>query len=477
MASIIGRKAEISELSARYNSGKSEFIAIYGRRRVGKTFLIKEYFKNHFAFQHTALSLVDKKSGQRTEQLKHFFYSLRQYGWEGEQQPSSWLEAFFLLKQLLGQKDDGSRQVVFIDELPWMDTPGSGFVTALESFWNGWGDCRDNLMLVVCGSATSWMSNRLINDKGGLYGRLTDVIKLEPFTLSECAQFYEANGINLSRYDITEGYMILGGIPYYMDYFAKGFSLAQNIDNLFFKKNAKLKDEFSRLFRSVFINPEMKMKIVRALGTCHKGLTREQIVQKTNIKGGGTLSESLAALEESDFLVKYVPYGCSKRAVHYKLSDNFCWFWLHFMEQDRKQEDFWQVNENKPAVRSWCGIAFEEVCFNHIRQIKQALGISGVTTRISSFIEQGDNHSEGMQIDMIIDRDDRVLNLCEMKFIQSDFAVDRDYSRKIANRVQFLLQKENRTIHSTLITTYGLKYNEYSGSFQKTITLDDLFVG
>ncbi|MCQ2277457.1 MAG: hypothetical protein MJZ87_11025, partial [Bacteroidales bacterium] len=175
-------------------------------------------------------------------------------------------------------------------------------------------------------------------------------------------------------------------------------------------------------------------------------------------------------------IISWFSFSCLYR-THVKLTDNFCWFWLHFMEQDRKQEDFWQVNENKPAVRSWCGIAFEEVCFNHIRQIKQALGISGVTTRISSFIEQGDNHSEGMQIDMIIDRDDRVLNLCEMKFVQSDFAVDRDYSRKIANRVQFLLQKENRTIHSTLITTYGLKYNEYSGSFQKTITLDDLFVG
>ncbi len=476
MSEIIGRKNEIAELTARYNSGKAEFIAVYGRRRVGKTFLIKEFFHNQFAFQHTGLSQVDKASGKKEEQLTKFLYSLQQYGWENDKAPASWLEAFFFLEQLLANKDDGKRQVVFIDELPWMDTPGSGFITALESFWNGWGYFRDNLCLVVCGSATSWMSNVLINNKGGLYGRLTHSIKLEQFTLNECEQYFSQAGIRMSRYDIAESYMAIGGIPYYMSYFEKGLSLAQNIDNLFFKKNAKLKNEFERLFRSVFTSPETKMQIVRALGRKHKGLTREQIAQAIHSKSGGTLTEALKALEDSDFIVKYVPYGYSKRESHYKLIDHFCWFWLHFMEQGNRPENFWQLNENLSSIRAWCGIAFEEVCFHHIRLIKRALGIEGVAAQISAYAVTGDDETDGLQIDMLIDRADRVINVCEMKFVNGDFTVDKSYHRKLTNRLLAFRQNEKKSVHSTLVTTYGLNQNEYSGVFQNCITLDDIFL-
>lgn len=476
MANIIGRKKEIAELSARYKSGDAEFIAVYGRRRVGKTFLIKEFFHNQFAFQHTGLSQVDKASGQKNEQLTKFFYSLQQYGWENDKVPSSWLEAFFFLQQLLTNKENGKRMVVFIDELPWMDTPGSGFITALESFWNGWGYFHNNLCLIVCGSATSWMSNVLINNKGGLFGRLTHSIKLEQFTLSECEHYYTNAGIHMSRYDIAESYMVMGGIPYYMSYFEKGCSLAQNIDKLFFQKNAKLKNEFERLFRSVFTNPEAKMQIVRALGKKHKGLTREQIAQATDSKSGGTLTDTLKALEDSDFIIRYVPYGCSKREIHYKLIDHFCWFWLHFMEQGNRQEDFWKLNENKSSVKAWCGIAFEEVCMNHIGQIKRALGIEGVSTQISSYSVPDNDESDGFQIDMLIDRADRIINVCEMKFVNGDFTVDKSYHRKLTNRLLTFRQNEKKSIHSTLVTTYGISQNEYSSIFQNCISLDELFL-
>ena len=258
MSSIIGRDKEIKELVELYNSDKSEFVAVYGRRRVGKTFLIDEALKGKITFRHAGLSPVDEegKKNSLKDQLKHFYFSLQMQGMKKSKCPSSWMEAFFMLSQLLEAKDNGKRQVVFLDELPWMDTPRSGFITAFEGFWNTWGCHRDNLMLVVCGSANSWMLDNLVNSHGGLYGRTTYEVKLSPFKLGECEQFLKKKGIRMSRYDIVQSYMVLGGIPYYLGYMKKGLSLAQNIDLLFFEKDAKLRNEYDRLFASVFSNPE-----------------------------------------------------------------------------------------------------------------------------------------------------------------------------------------------------------------------------
>lgn len=238
MSSIIGRDKEIKELVELYNSDKSEFVAVYGRRRVGKTFLIDEALKGKITFRHAGLSPVDEegKKNSLKDQLKHFYFSLQMQGMKKSKCPSSWMEAFFMLSQLLEAKDNGKRQVVFLDELPWMDTPRSGFITAFEGFWNTWGCHRDNLMLVVCGSANSWMLDNLVNSHGGLYGRTTYEVKLSPFKLGECEQFLKKKGIRMSRYDIVQSYMVLGGIPYYLGYMKKGLSLAQNIDLLFLKR-------------------------------------------------------------------------------------------------------------------------------------------------------------------------------------------------------------------------------------------------
>ena len=246
---MIGREEEIREMNERYDSGRPEFIAVYGRRRVGKTYLIDEALKDRITFRHSGLSPVDEQNHKNglKEQLRHFYLSLQLQGMKKSKCPTSWLEAFFMLEMHLQSIDDGSRQVVFLDELPWMDTPRSGFITALEAFWNGWAYHRDNMMLVVCGSATSWMTDKLINNYGGLYGRLTSRMKLSPFTLNECERFFQSKGITLSRYDIAQGYMVVGGIPYYLDYMRKGLSLAQNIDRMFFAEGAKLRDEYDSL--------------------------------------------------------------------------------------------------------------------------------------------------------------------------------------------------------------------------------------
>ena len=183
---MVGRKKEINELNNLYHSNKAELVAIYGRRRVGKTYLVDETFKGRITFRHAGLSpAAENKKGMLKAQLEHFYYSLLLQGMKKSKKPENWLEAFFMLEMHLETIDDGGRQLIFLDELPWLDTPRSGFMTAFEAFWNTWGCHRDNLMVVVCGSANSWILDKLINNHGGLYNRVTYEIKLAPFTLGE----------------------------------------------------------------------------------------------------------------------------------------------------------------------------------------------------------------------------------------------------------------------------------------------------
>lgn len=480
MGNIIGRKKELRELQELYDSGKSELVAVYGRRRIGKTFLIDEALKGKITFRHAGLSPVDKSIDKNSlkNQLKHFYLSLQLQGMKKSKCPVSWMEAFFLLSRFLESKDNGCRQVVFLDELPWMDTPRSGFITAFEGFWNTWACHRDNIMLVCCGSANSWMLNNLFNNHGGLYGRTTYEIKLYPFTLHECETFYQSKGIRMSRYDIVQSYMILGGIPYYLGYLRKGMSLPQNVDNLFFAPNAKLQGEYDRLFASVFSNPDEMKRIVLLLGTKHSGFTRAEISDILAIPSSGALSKMLDALVASDFIEKYTPFGHTKRGDFYRLTDPFCLFYQKFADGHRSlDEAFWMHNSNSATINSWRGIAFEEVCFLHMAQIKKALGISGVSSTHSSWSVKGDGDTDGTQIDLLIDRKDNVVNMCEMKFYNDSFSVDKAYHATLVRRLNILSGQltRHKIVHSTLITTYGLAYNEYSGDFQQVVTLDDLF--
>lgn len=471
---MIGRQREKAELLKAYESSKAELVAIYGRYGVGKTTLVEETLKERITFHHIGLACPQDKL---KIQLSHFYNSLIIQGMEPCKKPESWLDAFLLLEMHLQKIDDGKRQLVFFDELPWMDTPRSGFLQAFEGFWNNWGCHRKNLMVIVCGSANSWILNKLINAHGGLYGSVTHEIKLTPFTLHECEEYYKANNIKLSRYDIVQSYMILGGIPFYMGYIDGELSLAQNIDNLFFSKNAQLMIEYDRLFSSVFESTERIKTIVNLLGTRNAGFTRKEIVEKLGITDGVTITSALNALITSDFIIKYVPFGFSKREAHYKLIDPFCLFYIHFMnEQKGINEKFWQQNVSSQSLSTWRGYAFENVCFNHTEEIKRALGISGVITESSQWTKRGDD-DKGTQIDLLIIRKDNVINMCELKFYSRDFEVTKDYYRTLLNR-ETMLQNEvspKVTIRNTLITTFGLKKNEYSGIFTNVILLDDLF--
>ena len=473
---IIGRKEEIKELERLYRSSSSEFVAVYGRRRVGKTFLIKEVFKDRMTFWHTGLSPYDRdRKFLLRDQLQTFYYSLQDYGLQGESCPKSWLEAFRLLEKLLTQKDDGSRQVVFIDELPWMDTARSRFIPALEHFWNGWVTRHDNIMLIVCGSATAWMEDNLINSKGGLYNRLNHEIKLFPFTLNECEEYFKSQEIMMSRYDVAQTYMVFGGIPHYLSLYEKGLSTPQNIDLLLFGKNAKLKTEFDRLFGSLFTNSEDYIKVIRLLAQRRGGYTRKEILKATGIKDGGGASDILKGLVASDFITAYAPFGEGK-IERFKLTDPFCLFYLNFIDGHKNIDpQFWQNNNLSPRLNTWRGYAFEELCFAHISQIKAKLGIAGVTSSESSWIVENSDHKQ--QIDMLIDRSDNVVNLCEIKFYASAFTIDKLYDALLRERTQTLIERipRKKTVHLTILSSYGLKQNEYCGQVQSVVTLDDLF--
>ena len=474
---IIGREKEIRELEDILNSRKAEFVVVYGRRRVGKTYLVREFFNNKFAFHHTGLSPFElSEENILAEQLKSFALTLSRFGRAEGNCPNSWMEAFEMLRDLLEKRKEKGKKVVFIDEMPWMDTPRSGFMTAFEHFWNGWASgCRD-IILVVCGSATSWINDTLINNHGGLYDRVTRTIHLSPFDLKESRELLESEGIQINDYNLVQSQMIFGGIPFYLSNFRRDMSLPQNIDRMFFEKDAKLKNEFSRLFSSSFTNAEVCEKIVRLLFKRKYGYTRNELAKMSGNTTGGTFSKILEGLESSGIIISYRNLR-DKRKIYYKLIDSFCLFYLTFVDGNKtSDEHFWQNSSNSQSIESWCGISFENLCFAHINQIRQALGISGVRTEVSTWIFPGDEEHQGAQIDMVLTRADGIINLCEMKFSRNDFTVTKDYDRRLRERTETFreIEKTRKTIHNTLITTYGLKHNAWSDLFQSTVTIDAL---
>ena len=469
---IIGRKEEQKILLSAVQSEYSEFIAVYGRRRVGKTFLIRETFGYKFTFQHTGLA-----KGNIKDQLFSFAISLRDAGYDDCPVPKSWLEAFSLLSNFLRDSTD-EKKIIFLDELPWMDTPRSNFISAFEHFWNAWASARKDIVLIICGSATSWILNKVINDHGGLHNRVTRQIALQPFTLRECEMYVQSKGFEMSRYQIAECYMVLGGIPFYWSLLEKGLSLAQNIDKIFFSKNGKLSNEFNQLYASLFKSPEQYINIVTALGKKKAGMTREEILAATCLQSNGALSKVLDELEYCGFVRKYNGYGKKSKQAIYQLIDNYTLFYFKFIQQNHNNDEhFWSASIDSSMHRVWSGLAFERLCMTHVQQIKAALGIAGVLSNVYSWKKDADDYSNGAQIDMLIDRNDQIINLCEMKYSLFEYAIDADYEKSLRNKKSAFIDatKTRKAVHITMVTTYGVRQNSHSGIVQSEVTLDDLF--
>lgn len=472
-AMIIGRKREQKELLKAYESEYSEFVAVTGRRRIGKTFLVRETFDYKFAFQHSGLANQNTRA-----QLREFRLSLIRCGLKKCRIPVDWSDAFFLLSQLLDQQKDG-KKVVFIDELPWMDAPRSNFVSAIEHFWNGYAAARKDILLIICGSATSWIINNVFKDHGGLHNRVTYRINLAPFTLSECEQYAQNRHLGMSRYGVLECYMVMGGVPFYWSMLERGKSVAQNIDALFFSPTGKLHYEYSELYKSLFKNPEPYIKVVEILGTKRIGMAREELINEGGLANNGLLTRVLEDLETCGFIRKYNYQGIKHMTAIYQLIDNYTLFYYKFLHNRAGlDENFWSINLNTPVRNAWEGLAFERVCFEHIRQIKLALGIAGVTTQIYSWRAKDDPvYGDGAQIDMVIDRADQIVDLCEMKFSTAEYAIEKSDDESLRHKARRFseAQKGYKAVHTILITPFGIKRNMYQHSVQNVVTAEDLF--
>ncbi len=469
------RKNEQKKLKDLLETDKSEFVAVYGRRRIGKTFLIRESYGYKFAFEHTGL----RKGGTR-KQLKSFHDKLSKCGYHDCPALRDWADAFIRLGEMLEKMPVG-KKVVFLDECPWLDTPRSGFLDELDHFWNDWCTMRKDIVLVICGSAASWVVDKVIDNYGGLHNRLTRQVYLRPFSLHECEELVRSKGIVFNRRQILESYMIMGGVPYYWDLLDRSLGLAQNIDALFFRHTGELSDEYDHLYSSLFKNPDPYFKVISALGKRRYGLTRDEIVSRTGIPSSGNLTKVLKALVQCDFVRAYSLPGRRMRDCIYQLVDNFTIFHQRFLvDGSNRMENFWTTSENTQPVRIWCGLAFERVVLQHEEQVKRKLGISGVVTRTYGwrYIADGDN-ADGAQVDLVLDRNDRVVNICEIKYRRGEelYAISDEEDRDLVNKREAYIKETGTTsaVHLTMVTVNGLKHNAGWNDIQSEVTLDDLF--
>lgn len=470
MSRVIGRVEHKEKLDSYISGSSSEFIVVYGRRRVGKTFLIREYLKEKFNFQMTGMA-----NASMNEQLINFHATIQKFSSEPVSFCKNWFDAFQQLIALL-EKSKSQRKIVFIDELPWLDSPKSGFLSAFEHFWNHWASARMDVLLIVCGSATSWITKNILNNRGGLHNRVTGRMAIQPFTLRETEEYLSSRNIILNRHQLVESYMILGGIPYYLSLFEKGSSLAQNIDRLFFSPDAELRNEFKNLYASLFRNYENYEKVIEALAKKSIGLTRDELLLQTKLSDGGSFSKILQELEECRFIRKYISFDKKLKDGLYQLTDFYSLFYYKIIQKNEFNDvHFWSNSIDSAQHRAWSGYAFEQVCLAHIEQIKTKLGISGIQSKIASW--RSKKIDKGAQIDLLIERNDQIINLCEMKYATEEFVIDKKYDTQLRNKAAAFRSesKTRKAIHFTMITTYGVKKNEYAGLIQREVVMDDLF--
>jgi predicted AAA+ superfamily ATPase len=473
MNTIIGREQEIKKLSAAVDRVRPEFIALYGRRRVGKTFLINQMFRNQFAFKMTGVI-----EGTLKDQFTAFVDAMNDYGFDVPEQPKDWMQAFIMLKNALKKKvNNGEQCIVFIDELPAMDAEGSNVAGAVGYFWNNWASQYDNFVFIICGSATSWMITNVIDSKGGLHDRITVEMPIHPFTLKETEQYLEYQHFLWNRQMVLQAYMIFGGIPYYLSLLDKEESLVQNVDRLFFSQDIQMRREFRRLFNTLYKNPEKYIDIIKALNKSRKGLTREEIASELKCSNNGHLGKQLEDLVCCDLIRKNIvrEKEIKRKDAIYQLCDFFSLFYLTFIERAEVEQQYWSHHINTPEVNSWMGLTYERICMAHIQQIKHSLHLDTISTL--SYSWRSKTSTPAAQIDIIIERADKIVNICEVKYCQYEYNLDKDEYERINKRKNAFI-KETGLRHTpwlTMITTEGVARGKYSEMIQTQVTLDDLF--
>jgi len=465
---MVGRREEQRLLRAAAQKEEAQFVVVYGRRRVGKTYLVRETFGGAFAFAYSGIANVSRK-----RQLAAFEGALRAYGYTPATPVRDWFDAFAGLRALIEGRAREGRSIVFIDEMPWMDTPKSGFLPALEHFWNGWAAAQKNIMLILCGSAASWITKKVFQNTGGLYNRTTRQIRLLPFTLAECHALAQSRGLLMNVHDLVESYMVFGGIPYYLDLIDPALSVAQNIDALWTSPTGPLHDEYEALYSSLFARPDHYLAVIEALATKLQGLTRDDICRLARVPNGGGLTKVLDELEQSGFIRAYHPIGRQVKGSVFQLVDLFTLQHLRFRRDARKDEAFWTHNLGRGALNAWRGYAFEIAALWHIPQIKRKLGIEGVAAEVGCWRSRAT--TPATQIDLVIARRDGITNLVEVKHTAKAFAVTQAFAARLESRRATFMDETGTSaaVHTTLVTTHGV--TGHRAGIQSEVTLDDLF--
>lgn len=470
---MIGRKAEKQKLLLAYESSEPELVAVYGRRRIGKTYLVRETFDNKFTFYHTGAQNCSTKV-----QLSLFHSAMKEQGLVDTTAPKTWPEAFDQLKKFILQSKS-KRKVVFIDEIPWMDAPRSGFLSAFEYFWNSWGSAQKNLLFIICGSSTSWIIKKIFKNRGGLHNRVTKKIPLLPFTLKECEEYAKYLKLGLTRNHIIEGYMVMGGVPLYWSKLDRHKSMAQNINDVFLSESGELRYEFNDIFHSIFTHPDRYLNVIECLSTKKSGMTRAEISKGSKLGSSGNLTDMLEELIQCGFIRKYYHPNKKSNDAIYQLVDLYTLFYYRFVKDAHgMDEQYWLKLLNTPSYNTWCGFAFEKVCLMHTRQIKSALGISGIMADVYSWhIKKTEDHP-GVQIDLLIDRADNMVNICEMKYAPNIYTLTKSEADKIRTRLRVcsLYLSPKKGLQLVMITSNGLKGREHLANIDRELTADDLFL-
>lgn len=476
MQEIIGRKEEKIILEEALRATDAGLMAVYGRRRVGKTFLIRNFFEDRLVFELTGMY-----KGTLKDQLLQFSRSLQKATGSvlALTPPRSWVEAFHALELYLDKLPRRKKLVVFLDEFPWLDSRRSGFLSAFEHFWNSWASRQVHLLFVICGSAASWMIHNIVNNKGGLHHRITQKMRLMPFSLAETESFLKSKGCNLDRYQILQLYMVLGGIPQYLNTVQKGDSTSQSIDKICFKKNGLLNAEFDNIYNSLFEMADNHIKAVKALAVAQKGLSRSEIIEKCGLSSGGRTTMMLDELEQSGFIKSSKIYDKETKDSIYRVIDEFSLFYLKFMNNADHGTNWARISEGA-SYKIWSGMAFESICLKHIGQIKAGLGIADKLTIESGwrYVPPKASKEDGAQIDLVIDRDDHCINICEIKFYAGELSINKAYAGELQQKIDVFREKTHtkKTLFLTLITTYGIKDNSHAAALvKKNLTMDVLF--
>ncbi|RZI45312.1 AAA family ATPase [Candidatus Finniella inopinata] len=483
---IIGRDAELKILKQILTSNIPEFLAIYGRRRVGKTFLIRSFFEVEKAIFFNA---TGSKDGTLSEQIRHFTQEIGRVFYHNVElkEEKNWDLTFEKLTAAFNTVPKNKKIVLFLDEFPWMATQNSRLLQTLEYYWNQHWSRDKRIKLIICGSSASWIIEKIVNNKGGLHNRLTRSIYLEPFNLRDSKRFLNFIGVKFNNDQILQIYMVTGGIPYYLSKIEKGLSATQNIENLAFQPKSFLAQEFDNLFSSLYEDYESYVDIIRLIATRRYGIGQEEILQKLGKNMQGKLGlKRLKDLQDSNFIISFMPQFHKRRGIYYKLIDEYTLFYLDWIEPINTtlltkghMKGYWEKQYNSAAWNSWSGYAFESVCYKHLPQISQALNMSPTSVPNTwRYTPKKGSAEQGAQIDLLFDRDDDCITMCEIKYTEKPYAIDKHEAASLNQKIAIFKEKTRtkKQIFLAIISANGIKKSIYSEEMIDGVAvLDDLF--